>query len=51
MSTGFLLAALLVVLFLGWVVARVRQHARRSREQWEAVDKSRLREWDDEDDW
>ncbi len=31
-------------------IAKVIQHVRRSEEQWQQVDKSKLREWDD-DDW
>lgn len=33
-----------------YVVAKVVFYARKSREQWKQVDRSKLREWDDEDD-
>lgn len=34
-----------------YTIAKVIQHNRRSEEQWRDVDKSKLREWDDDDDW
>lgn len=34
-----------------YAVFTVIRHDRRSREQWRQVDKSKLRERDDEDDW
>ena len=47
--------ALLLLLFIVGVVvvtiARVNQLNRRSKEQWREVDKSKLREWEDDDDW
>ena len=46
-------ALLLVLVALGvvivWVVAKVRYYARLSERQWEKVDKTKLRAWDDED--
>lgn len=32
-----------------YVVATVIRHDRKSREQWRRVDKSKLKDWDDED--
>lgn len=40
----------LIVLVIVYTVAKVIQHMRKSEEQWQQVDKSKLREWDD-DDW
>lgn len=34
-----------------YTIAKVIEHNRRSEEQWREVDKSKLREWDDDDDW
>lgn len=34
-----------------YTIAKVIEHNRRSEEQWRKVDKSKLREWDDDDDW
>ena len=50
MSDGFLVAVLIVVAVLAWVLAKVVHYARLSRKQWEAVDKDKLRKWEDEDD-
>jgi hypothetical protein len=33
-----------------YAVVRIRQYMRVSNEQWKNVDKSKLREWEDEDD-
>jgi hypothetical protein len=34
-----------------YTIAKVVELKRRSDEQWREVDKSKLREWDDDDDW
>ena len=49
MNTPFLLVLLLVVIIIVWVIAKVRHYARVSERQWERVDKSRLRHWEDDD--
>ena len=49
MNTPFLLALLLLVIIIVWVIAKVRHYARVSERQWERVDKSRLRRWEDDD--
>jgi len=33
-----------------YTIAKVVQHMRKSEQQWKQVDKSKLREWED-DDW
>ena len=33
-----------------YVIAKVVQNIRKSEQQWQQVDKSKLREWDDEED-
>lgn len=33
-----------------YTIAKVIQHMRKSEQQWKQVDKSKLREWED-DDW
>jgi len=33
-----------------YTIAKVMQYVRKSEEQWQQVDKSKLREWSD-DDW
>lgn len=42
----FMIAAVIV-----YVVAQVLFYMRRSDEQWKEVDKSKLKEWEDEDEW
>ena len=32
-----------------YVLVKVRQHMKKSEEQWQQVDKSKLREWEDDD--
>lgn len=43
----WILAFIAVVIV--YTVAKVRKHMRTSEEQWEQVDKSKLREWEDDD--
>jgi beta-lactamase regulating signal transducer with metallopeptidase domain len=50
MPKGLWLVLLLIVLVVVYVIARIREYMRVSDEQWKKVDKSKLREWDDEDD-
>ena len=46
-----LLPILLIILFvIIYVIARVYQYSRRSDQQWREVDRSKLRQWNDEDD-
>lgn len=51
MSPELLTVLVIVAGVIVYVVAKVRHYAKRSREQWQQVDKSKLREWDDDDDW
>ena len=50
MAEGFWIAGAIVLGVVVWVLVKVVYYARLSRKQWEAVDRSKLREWDDEDD-
>ena len=41
----------IIVVVIVWVLAKVVGYARKSEQQWQAVDKSKLKTWgDDEDD-
>ena len=51
MSSGFWLIILLIAVIIIYVGAKVIYYMRRSEEQWQEVDKSKLVEWEDEDDW
>lgn len=50
MPEGLWPILVLIALVILYTVAKVIQHMRKSQEQWQQVDKSKLREWDD-DDW
>ncbi len=50
MRDEFWPALLIVVFVMVWVLAKVLAYARKSESQWQAVDKSKLKTWDDEDD-
>ena len=51
MPEGLLPVLLIIVFVVLYVVAKVVGYARKSEQQWQQVDKSKLREWDDDDDW
>jgi len=38
-----------VIVVIIYTIAKVLQYMRQSEEQWRQVDKSKLREWDDDD--
>jgi hypothetical protein len=50
MPEGFLPAAMIVVAVLVYVLAKVVFYIRKSRRQWQEVDRSKLREWKDDED-
>lgn len=45
------IAALLLGVFVLYVVAKVRAYMRQSDRNWREVDKTKLEQWDDEDEW
>ncbi len=51
MPEGLLPILVIIAAVAVYTIAKVVQHMRRSEEQWREVDKSKLREWDDDDDW
>lgn len=40
---------ILIVVVIVYTIAKVRQYMRQSESQWQQVDKSKLREWEDDD--
>ena len=50
LSTGLILALALLAIVIAWVIAKVVYYARLSEKQWQKVDKSKLKRWEDEDD-
>lgn len=51
MADGFWIAVLIVVAVAAYVLSKVVYYMRRSDEQWDDVDKSKLREWKDDEEW
>lgn len=40
---------MILIIFAIYVVAKVRSYMKRSADQWKQVDKSKLKEWQDDD--
>ncbi len=51
MPDGLIFLLVMIALIIVYTIAKVVQYVRLSQKQWEEVDKSKLREWDDDDDW
>ena len=49
MPEGLLPILLIVAAVIVFVIAKVVQNVRKSEQQWEQVDKSKLRIWDDDE--
>jgi sensor domain CHASE-containing protein len=49
MPTGLTPILIMIALVIVYTIAKVLQHMRKSEQQWKQVDKSKLREWND--DW
>jgi hypothetical protein len=50
MPDGLWPVLILIAFVVIYAVVRIRRYMRVSNEQWKNVDKSKLREWEDEDD-
>jgi nitric oxide reductase large subunit len=50
MGEGFWPVILIVAAVVVYVVVKVVFYVRKSARQWQEVDKSKLRKWDDDDD-
>jgi hypothetical protein len=51
MSEGFWPVILIVAAIVVYAIAQVVFYLRKSRRQWREVDRSKLREWKDDDEW
>ncbi|MBT8081547.1 MAG: hypothetical protein KJP08_01975 [Gammaproteobacteria bacterium] len=51
MPKGLLVLLVLIAVVIVYTIARVVSLNRLSQQQWEEVDKSKLKEWDDDDTW
>jgi hypothetical protein len=50
MPDGLTYLLIFIALVVVYTIAKVIGYMRQSERQWEQVDKSKLKEWDDEDD-
>jgi hypothetical protein len=51
MGDGFWPVMAIVAAVVVYVAAKVVFYVRKSRQQWREVDRSKLRTWEDEDEW
>jgi hypothetical protein len=51
MGEGFWPVMAIIAAVVLYVAAKVVFYMRKSRQQWREVDRSKLREWEDEDEW
>ena len=51
MPKSLILILIMIAAIIVYTIAKVINYNRLSQQQWEEVDKSKLKEWDDEDDW
>ena len=51
MPEGLLPVLVIIAAVIVYVIAKVVANVRKSEQQWQQVVKSKLREWDEEDDW
>ena len=50
MPDGLIILLIFIALVIVYTIAKVIGYVRKSDRQWEEVDKSKLKVWDDEDD-
>lgn len=50
MPEGLIFLIVMIALVVVYTIAKVLQYMRLSEKQWSEVDKSKLREWDEDDD-
>ena len=51
MTDGFWIVVLIIVAVAVYTLGKVISYMRQSDRQWKQVDKTKLKEWDDDDDW
>lgn len=51
MPEGLLPILLVITGIVIYTIVKVVDNVRKSKRQWEEVDKSKLKEWDDEEEW
>lgn len=51
MPKGLIFLLIMIAVIIIYTVVTVLQYMRLSDRQWREVDKSKLKEWDDDDEW
>ena len=51
MPKGLIFLLIMIAVIIIYTIAKVLQYMRLSDKQWQAVDKSKLKEWEDDDEW
>ncbi len=51
MPKGLVFLLIMIAVIIIYTIVRVVQYVRLSEKQWQQVDKSKLKEWEDDDDW
>ena len=51
MPDGLTFLLVMIALIIVYTIVRVVQYVRPSEKQWGQVDKSKLKEWKDDDEW
>ena len=51
MPGGLIFLLIMIALIVIYTIAKVLEYMRLSDKQWREVDKSKLKEWEDDDEW
>lgn len=51
MPDGLVILLVFIAIVIVYTVAKIIRLKRRSEEQWRQVDRSKLKEWQDDEDW
>jgi hypothetical protein len=51
MPGGLIFLLIMIALIVIYTIAKVLQYMRVSDQQWREVDKSKLKEWEEDDEW
>jgi len=51
MADGLIVLLIFIGLVIAYTIAKVIGYMRESERQWQQVDKSKLKKWEDDEDW
>lgn len=51
MPDGLTILLIVIGFIIVYTIVRIVQYVRLSEKQWQQVDKSKLKEWEDDDEW